>query len=186
MAAMEPRRIQSLSPETMQRASDSLPAAAQPRVSMSRRMPFCWTRAAAMATRCCIPAWCSQAPTGSASSILTAQQIASLDLSGVDWAVLSACNTGNGEINDGEGVMGLERAFRVAGAHSVIMTLWPVDNAVTREFMRGLYAERFGRRTTTATASWIAARKLLLARQAAGKSTHPWYWAGIVAAGDWR
>jgi CHAT domain-containing protein len=120
------------------------------------------------------------------ASILTAQQIASLDLRGVDWAVLSACNTGNGELKDGEGVLGLERAFRVAGAKSVVMALWPVDDRVTREFMRGLYGERFGRRATTADAVWSAAGKLLKERQAAGKSTHPWYWAGFVGAGAWQ
>ncbi|MGD0732842.1 MAG: CHAT domain-containing tetratricopeptide repeat protein [Terracidiphilus sp.] len=119
------------------------------------------------------------------ASILTAQQIASLDLRGVDWAVLSACDTGNGELKDGEGVLGLERSFRVAGAKSVVMALWPVDDTVTREFMRGLYAERFGRRATTADAVWNADRRLLKERQAEGKSTHPWYWAGFVGAGAW-
>jgi CHAT domain-containing protein len=120
------------------------------------------------------------------NSILTAQQIASLDLSGVDWAVLSACDTGNGELRDGEGVLGLERSFRVAGARSVVMALWPVDDEVTREFMRGLYAERFGRHATTADAVWNSARKMLKERQAAGQSTHPWYWAGFVGAGEWE
>jgi CHAT domain-containing protein len=120
------------------------------------------------------------------ASILTAQQIASLDLNGVDWAVLSACNTGNGELKDGEGVLGLERSFRVAGAKSVVMALWPVDDQVTREFMRNLYAERFGRHATTADSVWNAARELLKERQAAGKPTHPWYWAGFVGAGAWQ
>jgi CHAT domain-containing protein len=120
------------------------------------------------------------------TAILTAQQIASIDLKGVDWAVLSACNTGNGELKDGEGVLGLERAFRVAGARSVVMSLWPVDDQVTREFMNGLYAARFGRHATTAVAVWSAARTLLKSRQAAGKSTQPWYWAGFVGAGAWQ
>jgi len=120
------------------------------------------------------------------ASILTAQQIASLDLGGVDWAVLSACNTGNGELKDGEGVLGLERSFRLAGARSVVMALWPVDDQVTREFMRRLYAERFGRHATTADAVWLAARSLLQQQQTAGKSTHPWHWAGFAGAGDWR
>jgi CHAT domain-containing protein len=123
---------------------------------------------------------------GGAQSILTAQQIASLDLSGVDWAVLSACNTGNGELRDGEGVLGLQRAFRVAGARSVIMALWPVDDDATRQFMHELYAERLGAHATTADAVWNASRQLLLARRAAGKSTHPWYWAGIVGTGRWE
>jgi CHAT domain-containing protein len=120
------------------------------------------------------------------SSILTAQQIAMMDLSGVDWAVLSACNTGNGELHDGEGVLGLERAFRVAGARSVVMSLWPVDDDLTRQFMHELYAQRLGHHASTADALWNAERKLLLARRAAGKSTHPWYWAGFVASGAWE
>jgi CHAT domain-containing protein len=120
------------------------------------------------------------------SSILTAQQIASLDLSGVDWAVLSACNTGGGEPKDGEGVLGLERSFRVAGARSVVMALWPVEDDVTGEFMRALYAERFERHATTADAVWNSARKMLRERRAAGESTHPWYWAGFVGAGGWE
>lgn len=123
---------------------------------------------------------------GREASILTAQQIASLDLSGVDWAVLSACNTGNGDLQDGEGVLGLQRAFRVAGAHSVIMALWPVDDNVTRRFMHSLYAERLGGHASTADAVWNASRKLLLERRAAGKSTHPWYWSGLVGSGGWQ
>ena len=117
------------------------------------------------------------------ASVLTAQQIASLDLGGVDWAVLSACSTGNGELHDGEGVLGLVRAFRVAGAKTVVMTLWPVDDEIARRFMRSLYAERFARRQTSADAAWLATRSLLAERRASGKSTHPWYWAGFVASG---
>jgi CHAT domain-containing protein len=123
---------------------------------------------------------------GSAQSILTAQQIASLDLSGVDWAVLSACNTGNGELHDGEGVLGLQRAFRVAGAHSVIMTLWPVDDDLTRQYMHELYTQRLQQHASTADAAWNASRNLLLMRRAQGKSTHPWYWAGFVSSGGWE
>jgi len=123
---------------------------------------------------------------GAAQSILTAQQVASLDLGGVDWAVLSACNTGNGELQDGEGVLGLQRAFRMAGAHSVIMTLWSVDDDGTRQFMHELYRQRLGRRSSTAVALWDSSRNLLLERRAAHKSTHPWYWAGFVASGGWE
>jgi CHAT domain-containing protein len=120
------------------------------------------------------------------ASILTAQQIASLDLSGVDWAVLSGCNTGNGELHDGEGVVGLERAFRVAGARSVLMTLWPVDDDVTRRFMHQLYVQRLSSHTDPADAAWNASRKLLSERRGAHQSTHPWYWAGFVSSGSWR
>jgi CHAT domain-containing protein len=120
---------------------------------------------------------------GESQAILTAQQIASLDLVGVDWAVLSACNTGNGELRDGEGVLGLQRAFRVAGAHSVIMTLWPVDDDAARRFMHTLYAARLERHASTANSAWEASRTLLQQRRAAGQSTHPWYWAGFVESG---
>ena len=123
---------------------------------------------------------------GATQSILTAQQIASLDLSSVDWAVLSACNTGNGELRDGEGVLGLQRAFRVAGARSVIMTLWPVDDDAARRFMHELYTERLSLHASTADAVWGSARAMLQERRAAGKSTHPWYWAGFVGSGSWE
>jgi CHAT domain-containing protein len=118
--------------------------------------------------------------------VLTAQQIASLDLEGLDWAVLSACDTGNGEVHDGEGVLGLVRSFRVAGAKTVVMTLWPVEDEMARHYMRSLYTERFARRRTSADAAWRATGRLLAERRASGKSTHPWYWAGFVASGAWQ
>jgi len=120
------------------------------------------------------------------TSVLTAQQIASLDLRGVDWAVLSTCNSGYGELQDGEGVLGLQRSFRVAGARSVVMALWPVDDAVAHAFMRILYADRFARHESTADSIWSASRTVLERRRAEGKSTHPWYWASFVGAGAWQ
>jgi CHAT domain-containing protein/tetratricopeptide (TPR) repeat protein len=126
------------------------------------------------------------ANTSRESSILTAQQIASMDLSGLDWAVLSACNTGAGKVRDGEGVLGLQRAFRVAGARSVIMTLWPVDDSMSRRYMHELYTQRFGKGATTADSIWNASQKLLADRRTAGLSTHPWYWAGFVGSGSWE
>ena len=74
--------------------------------------------------------------------ILTAEEIAALDLSGVEWAVLSACDTGIGEVKAGEGVLGLRRAFQVAGARTLIMSLWPVEDQVARDWMRQLYRAR--------------------------------------------
>jgi CHAT domain-containing protein len=120
------------------------------------------------------------------NSIVTAQQIASLDLDGVDWAVLSACNTGNGQLSDGEGVLGLQRAFRIAGARSIVMTLWPVDDEMTRRYVQALYRQRLEFHRSTADSAWLAARAMLAQRRAAGQSTHPWYWAGMVAAGAWQ
>ena len=84
--------------------------------------------------------------------ILTAEEVAALNLNGVEWAVLSACDTGLGEIRAGEGVFGLRRAFQVAGARTVIMSLWSVDDQATRAWMRALYEARFRRGLSTADA----------------------------------
>jgi CHAT domain-containing protein/tetratricopeptide (TPR) repeat protein len=118
--------------------------------------------------------------------ILTAEEVATLDLHGVEWAVLSACDTGVGEIKAGEGVFGLRRAFQVAGARTVIMSLWSVDDQATRAWMRALYEGRFQRQLSTADAVHQASLTVLRDRRARGLSTHPFFWAAFVAAGDWR
>lgn len=117
--------------------------------------------------------------------ILTAEEVASLDLSGVEWAVLSACETGVGTVRSGEGVLGLRRAFESAGARTLIMTLWSVDDAAAREWMRLLFEGRAGGLPTD-EAVHRAGRTMIRARREAGRSTHPFYWGAFVAAGDWR
>jgi CHAT domain-containing protein/Tfp pilus assembly protein PilF len=123
---------------------------------------------------------------GGEDGILTAEEISALNLAGVEWAVLSACDSGSGTVRAGEGVLGLRRAFQVAGVRTVIMSLWPVDDRQTRQWMESLYTERLVRGATTADAVRAANLGALGARRAAGASTHPAYWAGFVAAGDWR
>ena len=118
--------------------------------------------------------------------ILTAEEIAALDLSGVEWAVLSACDTGVGEVKAGEGVLGLRRAFEVAGARTLILSLWPVEDQAARDWMRQLYRARLVLGLTTIDAVHQANLHTLRQRRASGRSTHPFYWAGFVAAGDWR
>ena len=117
--------------------------------------------------------------------ILTAEEISSLDLSGVQWAVLSSCDTGVGRIQAGEGVLGLRRAFHVAGVNTLIMSLWKVDDESTREWMRYLYEGRL-RGMNTVESVQNASLALLKLRRARGKSTHPFTWGAFVAAGDWR
>lgn len=119
-------------------------------------------------------------------SLLTADEIAAVDLAGTQWAVLSACETGLGIEQAGEGVFGLRRAFRVAGARTVIMSLWPVQDAATADWMQRLYAARLGDGDSTITAVAQAQRGLLAARRGDGQSVHPYYWASFIAAGDWR
>jgi CHAT domain-containing protein len=117
--------------------------------------------------------------------VLTAEEIASLDLSGVEWVVLSACETGLGEIRPGEGVLGLRRAFQVAGAGTLIMSLWSVEDEATRQWMQHLYEGR-SRDLPTVEAVRQASVEVLQGRRQAGRSTHPFYWGAFVAAGDWR
>jgi CHAT domain-containing protein len=118
--------------------------------------------------------------------ILTAEEIASLDLSRVEWAVLSACDTGVGEIQVGEGVLGLRRAFEAAGVSTLIMSLWPVEDRSAREWMKILYQAKFRKKLETDEAVREASLGVLRARRAQRAGSHPFYWAAFVAAGDWR
>jgi tetratricopeptide (TPR) repeat protein len=118
--------------------------------------------------------------------ILTAEEIAAMDLSGVEWAVLSACDTGVGKVRAGEGVFGLRRAFQVAGAGTLIMSLWSVEDEATRQWMNALYKGRLSKDLDTAEAVREASLTVLRERREKNLGTHPFYWAGFVAAGDWR
>ena len=122
---------------------------------------------------------------GAEDGILMAEEIASLDLSGVEWAVLSACDTGVGRVLAGEGVVGLRRAFEVAGAGTLIMSLWAVDDGAARVWMRKLYEERLAG-LSTAEAVGKAGLEIIEAQRGQGRTTHPYFWGSFVAAGDWR
>jgi CHAT domain-containing protein len=104
----------------------------------------------------------------------------------VEWAVLSACDTGVGRIQAGEGVLGLRRSFQMAGADTLIMSLWSVDDEATRRWMKALYEGRLIQRMDTAEAVRHASITVLRERRSKGLSTHPFYWGAFVAAGDWR
>ena len=117
--------------------------------------------------------------------ILTSEEIATLDLSGVDWVVLSSCESGLGRILSGEGVLGLRRAFQVAGARTLIISLWKVEDETTSEWMRHLYEGRLQGMSTAGSVRY-ASLAILNARRARGLSTDPFFWGAFAAAGDWR
>jgi CHAT domain-containing protein len=127
-----------------------------------------------------------EAGEGAEDGILTADEVAAMDLGGVEWAVLSACDTGIGETRAGEGIFGLRRAFLVAGARTVLTSLWTIRDEVVRAWSGALYHSRFHDGLDTAAAVQRADRRLLETRRAAGESTHPFFWAAFVAAGEWR
>ncbi len=118
--------------------------------------------------------------------ILTAQEIAAMDLSGVEWAVLSACDTGLGELRAGEGVFGLRRALQVAGVRTLIMSLGSVEDETARKWMRIFYEGRLLRGMGTIEAVQEASLELLRGRRARGETDHPAYWSPFVAVGQWK
>ena len=71
--------------------------------------------------------------------IITANEISAMDFSGVDLVVLSSCQSGMGDLREGEGVFGLQRAFKMAGARKLIVSLWKVPDKATAELMIKFY-----------------------------------------------
>ncbi|MBU2514604.1 tetratricopeptide repeat protein [bacterium] len=106
--------------------------------------------------------------------VLTALEVLSLNLSGTRLVVLSACETGVGEIYAGEGVYGLRRAFQEAGVKSVVNSLWPVSDEGTRRLMTAFYQNLF---------DGVPPRKALKAAQLEllnSEWSAPYYWAAFV------
>jgi CHAT domain-containing protein/Flp pilus assembly protein TadD len=114
-------------------------------------------------------------------SILTAEMIASLPLEHLELVVLSACETGLGEVAGGEGVYGLQRAFHMAGAQTTVASLWQVDDDITQElltrFFENLWHKGMGRLEALRQAQ-------LAVRRGEGNRAHPRYWAAWVLSGD--
>lgn len=106
--------------------------------------------------------------------ILTAAEVANLNLSHTKLVVLSACNTGLGSIHNTEGVFGLQRAFKLAGVDNVLVSLWPVNDEITKELMILFYENLLQHKQEAATAlrnAKAAMRKL---------NDIPRFWAGFV------
>jgi CHAT domain-containing protein len=133
---------------------------------------------------------------GADDGILTAEEIATQNLDGVQLVVLSACETGLGQAAGGEGLLGLQRAFQSAGARSVVASLWTVDDEKTRSLMERFYENHWQKNMGVLEALREAQTWLLHGRpdrnwvpaDAPAKSTtlSPRFWAAFVLSGDWR
>jgi tetratricopeptide (TPR) repeat protein len=114
---------------------------------------------------------------GMDDGILTAYEITNLDLEGTELVVLSACETGLGEVRNGEGVYGMQRAFQTAGAKSVLMSLWEVPDQETGEFMAHFYqlwlSGKTKREAYKETVAWMKKENPM-----------PYYWGGFVLVGE--
>ena len=137
-------------------------------------------------------------PLGKDDGILTALEVAELDLGKVDLAVLSACETGLGAVAGGEGLLGLQRAFQVAGARAVVASLWKVPDLATQNLMSRFY-ENLWRHGQPARGALREAQLYMLREgrrrgvggirrdeNDASKSdrTPPFYWAAFVLSTD--
>lgn len=133
--------------------------------------------------------------------ILTALEVEQLGLAGVELVTLSACQTGIGNTVSGEGLLGLQRAFQVAGARSVLATLWTVDDAPTARLMAAFYDNLWRKKLSRAEALRQAQLDLLneenlpgkrrgmefsTPRQDKNRRPSPYFWAAFVLSGDWR
>lgn len=115
--------------------------------------------------------------------ILTAFEVSGLNLVGTELAVLSACETGLGEVKNGEGVYGLRRAFHCAGARTVVMSLWKVPDNETSRLMRGFY-EHWLAGYKKLEALRLASLELLRNQRQKYNAAHPLLWGGFVLMGD--
>jgi CHAT domain-containing protein len=117
---------------------------------------------------------------GSVDGILTALEASNLNLWGTKVVTLSACETGVGQVQNGEGVYGLRTAFFLAGAETLVMSLWAVSDRLTREMMAAYYTglkQGLGRGE--------ALRRAHLAMLKRKDRQHPYYWASFIQSGDW-
>ena len=134
-------------------------------------------------------------PTVDDPGVLSALEIAEMDLSKVELAVLSACETGLGDVASGEGVLGLQRAFQFAGTRTTVTSLWQIPDGATAPLMVRFYENRLKKGMPMLEALreaqlWVlnegVKSGVLTEPLGEGRRTPPLFWAAFVLAGDWR
>jgi CHAT domain-containing protein len=116
-------------------------------------------------------------PAEAEDGLLTAEDVTRLDLLTTELVVLSACETGLGQVHAGEGVFGLRRAFVLAGAETLVMSLWKVPDGPTRDLMEDFYA-----RLLSGEGRAEALRQAQLAMKE--RYPEPFYWGAFICQGD--
>lgn len=122
---------------------------------------------------------------GGDDGLLTAEEISWLDLSRADLVVLSACETGIGSARAGEGMIGLRRAFRLAGARTVVSSLWSVQDEVTRDLMVAFYRNLWLRGQSRSQALRVAQLEILQKNRIETGHGLPMTWGAFVLDGAW-
>jgi CHAT domain-containing protein/Tfp pilus assembly protein PilF len=117
---------------------------------------------------------------GTDDGILTALEAAHLNLWGTKLVILSACDTGVGVVKNGEGVYGLRRSMFLAGAETLVMSLWPVSDYVTREMMTAYY-----KGLKRGLGRGEALRQVQLSMLKRKSREHPFHWASFIQSGEW-
>jgi CHAT domain-containing protein len=116
--------------------------------------------------------------------ILTADKILSLRLWGTKLVVLSACETGLGEVRSGEGIFGLRRAFNQVGAKSLVMSMWKVPDKETQELMVNFYRNIYEQHMDYNKALRQATLTQLQTVKARYGHANPYYWGAFIFSGD--
>ncbi len=116
--------------------------------------------------------------------IVTSEEILGMNLRGTEMVVLSACDTGLGEVKNGEGVFGLRRAFTQAGAKSLVMSMWKVPDKETKELMVNFYSNIYKKGMNRSQALRQATLKQMQITKDRYKNKNPYFWGAFVFMGE--